>query len=244
MKHIAFFLFTAMLTVASLGWAQTTPNTITVTGTGTVMAQPDMAQVNIHFSHTAATTQEAKEAVAKAMRQVQHILEECKVDAKNVSTTSFSYDVEYEYVDGKRVRLGQRAEQSLCVKIKHIDKNPELLANLLDRVAVIDKVEVQSVEFDIENKADLYRQSRALAYNKAYAKAAQYAELAHRKISKALTIAEHNSQDVSYGSARSKMAMVNMAVEESLDYAGGATLPTGEQGVTSIVHVVFEMEED
>ena len=62
--------------------------------------------------------------------------------------------------------------------------------------------------------------------------------------SKALTIAEHNSQDVSYGSARSKMAMVNMAVEESLDYAGGATLPTGEQGVTSIVHVVFEMEED
>ena len=241
MKHIVFSLFAVMLAFASSAWAQTTPNTITVSGTGTVMVQPDMAQISIHFTHTAPTTQEAKNVVAKAMRQVQAILDEYKVDAKNVSTTSFSYDVEYEYVKGKRVLLGQRAEQTLCVKVKSIDKNPERLANILDRVAAIDKVEVQNIQFDVENKADLYRQSRALAYNKAYEKAAQYAELAHRTISKALTISEYNSQDVSFGNARSKMAMVNMAVEESADFAGGATLPMGEQGVTSIVNVIFEM---
>ena len=242
MKHTAFFLLVTMLSLASLGWAQQTPNTITVSGTGSVMAQPDMAQISIHFTHTAPTTQEAKNVVAKAMRQVQSILDEYKIDAKNVSTTSFSYDVEYEYVKGKRVCLGQRAEQTLLVKINNIDKNPERLPNILDRVATIDKVEVQNIQFDVENKADLYRQSRALAYGKAYEKAAQYAELAHRTISKALTISEYSSQDVAMPTA--KMYMRNMAVEESADYTEGATLPMGEQRVTSTVNVVFEMKDE
>ena len=242
MKHIALFLFAALLTFAPLAQAQDKPGTITVTGTGSVMAQPDMAQVTIHFSHTAPTTQEAKSAVAKAMRQVQTILDEQKIDAKHVRTTSFSYDVEYDYSKGKRIRLGQRAEQTIQVKVNGLDKNVDRLADILDRVAAIDKVEVQSVEFDIENKADLYRQSRELAYNKAYEKAAQYAALAHRTISKVQSISEYSSQDVAMPTMRKAM-MINMAVEESVDYDGGASLPLGEQGVTSTVHVVFEMEE-
>ena len=234
-------MFVALLSVTSLCQAQT-PNTITVSGTGTVMAQPDMAQISIHFAHTAATTQEAKKVVAKAMRQVQEILDEEMINAKNIRTTVFSYDVEYEYVNGKRKRMGQRAEQTLVVKIDRLDKNPERLAEILDRIATIDKVDVENIQFDIENKAELYRQSRALAYNKAYEKAAQYAQLANRTIRKALTISEYSSQDVAYPGMR-KMAMVNMAVDESADFSGGASLPLGEQSVTSTVNVVFEMND-
>lgn len=239
MKHISYVLFVAMLALAPMVCAQDL-NTISVSGTGTVMVQPDMAQVTIHFSHTAATTQEAKNAVTKAMRQVQSVLEEYKIEAKNIRTTSFSYDVEYEYVKGERVRLGQRAEQTLLVKVDNIDKNPSRISDILDRIATIDKVEVRGVQFDVENKTDLYRQSRALAYGKAYAKAAQYAELAHRTIRKAISISEYSSQDVAYGNARSKISL-NMAIEESAEYADGISLPMGEQGVTSTVNVVFEM---
>lgn len=240
MKHTILFLFSTLLVALSLCQAQT-PNTITVSGTGTVMAQPDMAQISIHFTHTAVTTQEAKKVVANAMRQVQEILDEQMINAKHIRTTVFTYDVEYEYVNGKRKRLGQRAEQTLVVKIDHLDKNPERLAEILDRIATIDKVEVQNIQFDIENKAELYRQSRALAYGKAYEKAAQYAALAERTISKALTISEHSSLDVAYPTSRK--VMTNMAIEESFDVSGAASLPLGEQSVTSVVNVVFEMDD-
>jgi len=241
MKHAFLFFFMSLLAVSPMGHAQDS-NTITVSGTGTVTAQPDMAQICIHFAHIAATTQEAKKVVAKTMRQVQEILDEQMINAKDIRTTAFSYEVAYEYVNGKRKRLGQRAGQSLVVKIDRLDKNPERLAEILDRIAAIDKVEVQNIQFDIENKAGLYRQSRVLAYGKAYEKAAQYAELAGRTIGKAITISEYSSQDAAFTNTR-KMAMVNMAAEESADFSSYGGLPLGEQGVTSVVNVVFAMED-
>ena len=241
MKHTFPVFIIALFSLVTIGRAQDR-NTITVSGTGTVMAQPDMAQISIHFSHTAATTQEAKKTVSKAMRQVQEILDEQMINAKNISTTVFSYDVEYEYVNGKRKKLGQRAEQTLVVKIDRLDKNPERLAEILDRIATVDKVDVTNIHFDIENKAELYRQSRALAYNKAYEKALQYAQLANRTISKALIISEYSNQDIAYPASR-KMGLMNMAVAESDSYAGEASLPMGEQGVASTVNVVFEMAD-
>lgn len=241
MKHAFFFFFVTLLAMAPLSRAQQ-PNTITVSGTGTVMAQPDVAQISIHFTHTAATTQEAKNVVSKAMHKVQEILDKQKIKANNIRTTVFSYDEEYEYVNGKRKRLGQRAEQTLVVKIDQLDKNPDRLSEILDRIATIDKVEVQNIQFDIENKAELYRQSRELAYRKAYEKAAQYAALAQRSISKALSISEYTSQDVAFSNTR-KMALENMAFASSADTDGGASLPLGEQSVTSIVNVVFEMND-
>lgn len=241
MKQTLLVVIIALFSIAPRCHAQDR-NTITVSGTGTVMAQPDMAQISIHFAHTAATTQEAKRVVAKAMRQVQEILDEQMINGKNISTTVFSYDVEYEYVNGKRKKLGQRAAQTLVVKIDHLDKNPERLAEILDRVATIDKVEVENIQFDIENKAEFYRQSRALAYNKAYEKARQYAQLANRTISKALIITEYSNHDIAYPSLN-KMALRNMAVEEADGFSGEASLPMGERSVTSTVNVVFEMAD-
>lgn len=219
-------------------------NTIEVSGTGLVMAQPDMARVRLFFTHTSATTQEAKSVVAKVVRQVQDILNDNKVEVKDVRTISFGYDVEYDYSGAKRRRVGQRATQTIDVLIKQLDCYPDRLVCILDAVAAIGKVEVQDVQFDIENKEELYAQSRVLAYNKAYGKATQYAELAHRSIVKVRTISEYSSQDVASPTNRSNKMMLNIANDESADFVGGASLPFGEQGVKSTVYVVFEMGEN
>ncbi|MDR3061352.1 MAG: SIMPL domain-containing protein [Dysgonamonadaceae bacterium] len=144
---------------------------------GTVLAQPDMVLMNVSFSHTASTTKEAKKAVEQTMQQILKILQEENVKDKFIKTISLNYDVEYDYRSGRRVRLGQRAQQTIVVIINDMINTPEKFSSILDKITAIDKVDVQDIKFDIENKTELFKQSRELAYQKAFDKALQYAEL-------------------------------------------------------------------
>lgn len=214
-------------------------DSVSVSGIGTVLAQPDMVLMNIGFSHTAKTTKLAKTEVEQTMQQILNILREENVEDKFVKTISLNYDVEYEYRREGRVLIGQRAQQTIVVSINDMINAPERFSSILDKITAIDKVEVQNIQFDIEHKTELFKQSRELAYQKAYDKAQQYAELSGRKIGKVLTISEAVSRDVVQTRAFQSNLMLK---EEAFDMAGGSAVPTGEQGVSSEINVVFSLE--
>lgn len=120
---------------------------------------------------------------------------------------------------------------------------PERFSSILDKITEINKIEVQNIQFDIENKVELFKQSRELAYQKAFDKASQYATLSGRKIGKVLIISEGISRDV----ANTRMFMNNAQLQKSTAIAeeylfDGSSLPTGEQGVTSEINVIFSLE--
>ena len=214
-------------------------HSISVSGIGTVSAPPDMALMNISFSHTASTTKDAKNAVDRTMQRILRILQDENVEDKFMKTISLSYDVEYDYRSGRRVRVGQRAQQTIVVTVNDMANNPERFSSLLDKITAIDRVEVQNIRFDIENKADLFNQSRELAYQKAFEKANQYAELAGRKLGKVLTISEAVSRDV----AQTRAFTNNVAFREQQAFlSDNLFVPTGEQGVTSEIIVVFSLK--
>ena len=109
----------------------------------------------------------------------------------------------------------------------------------MDKITAIDKVDIQDIRFDIENKTELFKQSRELAYQKAFDKAQQYAELSKRKIGKVLTISEVVSRDV----AQTRAFQNNLAFkEEALSLSDNSAVPTGEQGVSSEINIVFSLE--
>ena len=117
---------------------------------------------------------------------------------------------------------------------------PERFSSILDKITAIDKVEVQNIQFDIEHKTELFKQSRELAYQKAFDKARQYAELSGRKIGKVLTISEVVSRDV----AQTRAFQNNLMFKEealAMDSCGSG-IPTGEQGVSSEINIVFSLE--
>lgn len=218
---------------------QESQDSVSVSGIGTVLSQPDMVLMNVSFSHTASTTKESKKAVEQTMQQILKILQEERIEDKFLKTISINYDLEYEYRSGRRVLLGQRAQQTIVVTINDMINTPERFSSILDRITAIDKVEVQNIQFDIENKTELFKQSRELAYQKAFDKARQYAELSNRKIGKVLTISEVVSRDV----AQTRAFQNNLAFKEDALYsAGGSVVPTGEQGVSSEINVVFSLE--
>jgi uncharacterized protein YggE len=108
---------------------------------------------------------------------------------------------------------------------------------LLDKITVIDRVVIRDIRFDTENKTELFKQSRELAYQKAFDKASQYADLSGLKIVKALTISEERSRDILFGAYQSNVAY--RAAELSVP---AASVPTGEQEVTSEIAVTFLLE--
>jgi uncharacterized protein YggE len=218
---------------------QESQNSVSVSGIGTVLAQPDMVLMNVGFSHTAPTTKEAKKAVEQTMQRILKILQEENVEDKFMKTISLNYDVEYDYRSGCRVRIGQRAQQTIVVTVNDMINTPERFSSILDKITAIDRVEVQNIKFDIENKAELFKQSRELAYQKAFDKATQYAELSKRKIGKVLTISEGVSRDI----AQTRAFMNNLRFEAmEMDVSGNSSVPTGEQGVTSEINVIFSLE--
>lgn len=235
---IAFSLILFLVTSCNPK-VQDSQNSVSVSGVGTVLTQPDMVLMNIGFSHTAPTTKEAKRVVEQTMQQILKILQEENVEDKYVKTISLNYDVEYDYRSGRRVRLGQRAQQTIVVTVNDMINAPERFSSILDKITTIDKVEVQDIKFDIENKTELFKQSRELAYQKAFDKAQQYAELSKRKIGKVLTISEVVSRDV----AQTRAFMNNQYLkEEALDLSDNSVVPTGEQGVSSEINIVFSLE--
>lgn len=235
---IAFSLMLFSLASCNLK-VQDGQDSVSVSGIGTVLAQPDMVLMNVSFSHTAPTTKEAKTAVEQTMQQILNILRAENVEDKFLKTTSLNYDVEYDYRSGRRVLLGQRAQQTIVVTVNDMIKAPERFSSILDKITAIYKVEVQNIQFDIENKTELFKQSRELAYQKAFDKAKQYAELSGRKIGKVLTISEVVSRDV----AQTRAFQNNFAVkEQALSMADSSGVPTGEQGVSSEINIVFSLE--
>jgi len=214
-------------------------STVSVSGTGTVLAQPDMARMNINFSHVAPTTTEAKSVVDQTMQQILMILQAEGVEDSQINTVSLNFDIEYVWRNGRMVRIGQRAQQTIVVSVNDIINNPERFPILLDKITAIDRVEVRNIQFDIETKTKFFAQSRNLAYQKALEKAEQYASLSGRKLGKALTISEERSRDVMQ--ARPYMSNV-LADAVELQSAREFHVPTGEREVTTEIFITFLLE--
>lgn len=212
------------------------PHSITVQGMGQVHAQPDVATVNLSISHTAPTTQEARGVVGATVHSLLGELKRLGVEDSQIQTRWLNYHTEYEYRDRGRVLLGMRASQSLSIRVADLDQQPERLSAILDKMSKLEHTELEGVYFDIKNKEELYKQSRELAYNKAKAKAEQYARLSGKRLGAVLTLTEGRNDDVgqSYKVARS--------------YAGEAmsmqshSVPTGEQSVTTEVTISFALD--
>ena len=71
--------------------------TITVTGTGTVYAVPDMAQVSIGVTNDAATATQAMSDNAQAMTNVINAIEQLGIPSTDVKTSTVSLQPKYAY---------------------------------------------------------------------------------------------------------------------------------------------------
>jgi uncharacterized protein YggE len=239
MKIKPFWIFTLIPSI--LFFVGCNPNvqynrsTISVLGTGVVLAQPDRIQMNITLSKIAPTTKIAQEEVSKMTRQALAIFKEANIEDKNISTASLSFSSAYEY-NPRRILLGQKAEQRITFSIDDINNDNEKVPAIIDQLIKINGIELNQLNFSVKDNTEYFIKSRELAFQKAAEKAAQYAELSNLKIIKVLSVSEEGSPQVS---SRSRVSGQN-AVFEAASFADASTvLPMGELEITTKILVVF-----
>ena len=237
---ISFLIVAVLFIFGCQKTSQNRQSTISVYGTGTVLAQPDLIQMSITLSNVAQTTKMAQDEVSRMVRQALTILKDANIEDKNIMTASLTFRSEYEYIS-RPILIGQRAEQSITFSVDNINNDSERVSEIIDRLIQINGIELNQINFSIKNNTDYFIRSRELAFQKAVEKANQYAELSNLKIIRVLNISEDINQQVS--PMNNRLMNNRMAYEADVSSAAGSTIvPMGELEITTRILIEFLLE--
>ena len=207
---------------------------IHVTGSGSVVDEPDIAALNLGVSVEKEAVAEAREAAAVAMTAVIASLKANDIAEKDIQTERFSIHPQYDYTENGRVLRGYRVNNTLSAKVRELEN----LSDIIDDAAGAggDIIVVNSVQFMIEDTTPLQAQARILAVKNAEAKAQTLAEAGGVTLGKPIMITE---------TSRAVSPPIAYAEEAAFadDSARSATpIEAGELTVTVNVTIVYEIK--
>lgn len=215
-------------------------NTISVSGDGKVSAKPDMVQLNIGFQEKASTSKEALAKVNTKIESALKVLKDNGISDADIITSNLNVYTEYDYSNGSRKILGQQASETLEVKIKKIDDKATKAVKVIDELSSIDNLQMNSINFDIEDKTKLFSQARELAFNKAKQKAEELAKLSKVKLDKPVSISD-STYDIAPVTRYSNVAQFKtVALEDSA--AGGSQISSGQMDITANLSILWGIE--
>ena len=204
---------------------------IVVSGVGTVMTKPDTAILSLGVSTLASTAVQSRDQAASSMNKLLDSLKANGVDEKDIATTQFSLNPEYNY-SGTTPRLtGYRVTNFVSAKVRNVDNAAETLDAAVN--AVGDDLQIGGISFTVDDPGSLASQARAAAMNDARSKAQQLADEGGVTLGKLTSITEVSSP-----------APTPILFDErqgSADTAG-TTVEPGQQEITVSVQVAYAVQ--
>lgn len=205
-----------------------------VSGSGTVSAAPDVAQLSVGVEVQDKTVADAQRRARDAMNAIRKVLLDSGVAEKDIKTTSFNIYQVTQWIDrlGQEEIVGYRVSNMISVKVRNLDN----VGAIIDGVAEAggDVTRINSISFSVDDPTLFLTQAREEAMKDAMAKAKQMAELAEVTLGKPIYITEGSSYSVPTPYPYAMKAME------------GAAAPTpisaGENQFTVTVQIVFAIE--
>ncbi|HID57543.1 TPA: DUF541 domain-containing protein, partial [Candidatus Poribacteria bacterium] len=142
---------------------------IQVTGTGSVLADPDVAILNMGVSVERRSVKEAADEAAEAMEKVISSLKGRGVADEDIQTQNFSIQPQYDYVDGKQILRGYKVINTLRVKIRDLSSVGEIIDEVV--IAGGNSLRVNSILFSIDDPGKAHEEARVKAMEDARRKA-------------------------------------------------------------------------
>lgn len=173
--------------------AQPVVRTISVTGAGQAYLVPDIAYIYVGV-HTEKPS--ASEAMTENNAQTQKMIQALKdfgIDAKDIRTTNFSIWPQDKYDPQSGTPTGEKiyvVDNTVYVTIRDLDK----LGDLLDTVVAAGANTVNSIQFDVADKAEAIKNARAEAVKDAQAQAQQLADAAGVTLGEIQSLGFYDSQ--------------------------------------------------
>jgi len=230
---IALFAYTKLVGPIPFSVTSTTTTTadvFTVTGEGKVSAAPDIAIVNAGVQAQGATVKLAQDQLNKAINAVSAAVKSAGVDAKDIQTSGYNVNPNYDFQSGGQRITGYQASSSLTIKVRDIEK-----ANaVIDAATAAGANQVGGISFDIDDKTKVENEAREKAVAEAKKKAENAARIAGFKLGRIINYSEN------FGGSPRPLLMMEAKAVGALDQAPTQVEP-GTNEIVVNVTLAFEI---
>ena len=215
---------------------------IWVNGVGTVVTEPDIANLSLGVEARTATVSVARAAAATAMTAIVAFLMANGVAERDIRTQSFNISPQYTFQErledgfrtNERVLTGYQVTNTVSVKVRDLDQTGHVLDGVVR--AGGDLVRVNGISFSVDDPDSLKVQARELAVQHALGKAQELATLAGVTLGSLVFISESSSTPAfSEVEARGNFAMASSFAPTPIS--------TGESQIQVAVQAVFTIQE-
>ena len=211
---------------------------LSVSGTGTVNAEPDIAYISSGVVSEAKSAEKALAENNKKMASIFDVLEKSGIERKHIRTSNFSVHPRYNRYRPKPGEVqkppkivGYTVNNTVTVKVTDLAK----LGKTITEVVQFGSNQLGNIRFDLSNKQELLDQARAAAVLDAKRKAEIYTATAGVKIGRLLSLSEGN---VSLPRPHQKAFARTAALEAAPTPVSG-----GEQQLTFSVAITWEIDQ-
>ncbi|MCU1532467.1 MAG: hypothetical protein JWO49_2038 [Arthrobacter sp.] len=206
------------------------PRTISVTGSGSAEAAPDLLTLSLGVECRRDSVGAAYSDAGKASAAVTAVLREHGVESSDITTTGLNVRAEVNWQEGRGQRVsGYLASSVLSVRIRELAGASEIIASAVG--AGGNDVRLNGLEFGFTDPSAVTARARDAAWNDALSTAQHFASLAGARLGKVVSVTQQSGFQPPVPVA----TMQRAAAVESL------TVEAGESGITATVGVVWEL---
>jgi hypothetical protein len=233
---MAVLVAASMLACAGVAAATEAPlRLVSVTGSGEVKAQPDMAFVSLGIESRRPTLAEARTEVNLTVERVLALTRELKIDPKQVDSTRLQVQPDYRWDEktSKQVLLGYVVSRQIEVEVRDLDR----LGTLLEKSVSAGVNQLGEARLDSSRRKELEREALTKAVDDARLNADTLARAAGAKLGPVQSLSAAGTMPVPMYSQRG-MAMA--AAPPMADAAEQSYQPS-EMKFMSSVSAQFEL---
>lgn len=204
--------------------------TISVTGTGTAEAAPDLLTLSIgvdcHRQDVAAAYGDA----GRLSGQISAVFREFGVGAADISTTGLNVRADLVWQEGHgQTVTGYIASSILQVRLRDFERSGDAIAAAVE--AGGNDVRLNGLERGFTDPAGIRARAQEAAWKDALAAGQQYAALSGTVLGRVVSLTQQPSSSIPIPVAKMERAMA----------ADSLTVEAGETSVNAQVHVVWEL---
>lgn len=216
---------------------------VSVTGQGKVSTQPDTANISVGVQiDKAPTSEEALKQLNEKMTKLIAAVEALGIQREQIQTQNYSLYPQYDYKDGISSQSGFNANQQVTVKVKDIQKNPELVQKVVEAAGASGSNQISGVSFSVGDLNELKQQARILAIEDAKKKSSGLAQATGVKLGKITGWYENVIQSPEPMYREQALGMGGDAVAAKEISAVRADIPSGSQDIIVEMNVNYEIE--
>jgi uncharacterized protein YggE len=196
-------------------------NLISVTGQGEIKVDPDVAYISLGIETQAKTANDSQAANAKAFTALEKVLlETYKIDEKEIKTTGFHVNPQYNYQDNKEPEItGYTTMNMIEVTYRDLDN----IGSLLDAASKAGANRINQIRFDSEKIDEYELQALEKAMANAKVKAEGIADSLNKSLKAAVYVEENGYSGGGFydNSVRMEKAAMDTAGGSSTSISGG-----------------------